>query len=128
MATKQSAYLNRKVYQGEDGNVSKEGFVFTFAANAIGDVVQGRYFPAGCKITGVEYVNAALGTSVTLDVKIGDTTLVSGLSVSTAGSGYKPVESVITTTDNTVLSAVVGGGAATGKATIRVHYEYIGTV
>ena len=109
MATKNSTLLNKRVYQGEDGNVSKEGFSYTLASAQIGDVINGLKFPAGTKATGVEYINAALGTGVTLDVKLGSTTLVSGLSCSAAGKGYIPVADVLTA-DNALFSLVVGGG------------------
>ncbi len=128
MATKQASSLNKRVYQGEDGNLSKEGFVYTFAADAVGTEIQGLRLPAGLRITGVEYVNAALGASVTFDVKVGSTTLVAGISASAANSGYKPIEHVDTTVDNTILSVVVGGAAATGKLTVRIHYTAIGTL
>lgn len=128
MATKNSTLLNKRVYQGEDGNVSKEGFSFTFAGDAAATVVQGLKFPAGTKATGVEYINAALGTGVTLDVKLGSTTLVSALSCAAAGKGYIPVADVLTA-DNALFSlVVVGGGAATGAVTFRLVYESIGTL
>ena len=50
MATKKSTLLNKRVYQGEDGNVSKEGFSFTFAGDAAATVVQGLKFPAGTRL------------------------------------------------------------------------------
>ena len=127
MATKNSTLLNKRVYQGEDGNVSKEGFSFTFAGDAAATVVQGLKFPAGTKATGVEYINAALGAGVTLDVKLGSTTLVSALSCAVAGKGYIPVADVLTA-DNALFSLVVGGGAATGAVTFRLVYESLGTL
>lgn len=127
MATKNSTLLNKRVYQGEDGNVSKEGFSFTFAGDAAATVVQGLKFPAGTKATGVEYINAALGTGVTLDVKLGSTTLVSALSCAAAGKDYIPVADVLTA-DNALFSLVVGGGAATGAVTFRLVYESLGTL
>ena len=127
MATKNSTLLNKRVYQGEDGNVSKEGFSFTFAGDAAATVVQGLKFPAGTKATGVEYINAALGAGVTLDVKLGSTTLVSALSCAVAGKGYIPVADVLTA-DNALFSLVVGGGAATGAVTFRLVYESTGTL
>lgn len=127
MATIKATTLNKPVYQGEDGNVSKEGFSYTFAAQAIGTIVQGLKFPAGTKVTGVEYINAALGTSATLDVKLGDTTLVSGLSVAAAGKGYTPVDDTLINSDS-IMSLVVGGAAPTGKVTFRLVYESIGTL
>ncbi len=127
MATIKASTLNKRVYQGEDGNVSKEGFSYTFAGQAIGTIVQGLKFPAGTKVTGVEYINAALGTSVTLDVKLGTTTLVSGLNCAAAGKGYIPVEEVLIDADS-ILSLVAGGAAPTGKVTLRLVYESIGTL
>lgn len=127
MATKNSTLLNKRVYQGEDGNVSKEGFSFTFAGDAAATVVQGLKFPAGTKATGVEYINAALGAGVTLDVKLGSTTLVSALSCAVAGKGYIPVADVLTA-DNALFSLVVVGGVATGAVTFRLVYESLGTL
>lgn len=127
MATKNSTLLNKRVYQGEDGNVSKEGFSFTFAGDAAATVVQGLKFPAGTKATAIEYINAALGTSVTLDVKLGDTTLVSALSCAAAGKGYIPVADTLITADS-IFSLVVGGAAATGAVTFRLVYESTGTL
>lgn len=127
MATIKATTLNKRVYQGEGGNVSKEGFTYTFAGQAIGTIVQGLKFPAGTKVTGVEYVNAALGTGATMDVKIGDTTLVSALSVAAAGKGYIPVEDTLITADS-ILSLVAGGAAPTGKVTFRLVYESLGTL
>lgn len=127
MTTKKAGFLNKPVYQGEGGNVSKAGFDYTFASAQIGDVIQGRKFPAGMKATGVEYINAALGTSVTLDVKLGDTTLVSGLSCAAAGKGYIPVSSNTLTADS-VFSLVVGGAAANGAVTFRLVYEAVGVL
>ena len=127
MATKKSTLLNKPVYQGEDGNVSKEGFSFTFAGDAAATVVQGLKFPAGTKATAIEYINAALGTSVTLDVKLGDTTLVSALSCAAAGKGYIPVADTLITADS-IFSLVVGGAAATGAVTFRLVYESTGTL
>ena len=127
MATKNSTLLNKRVYQGEDGNVSKEGFSYTLASAQIGDVINGLKFPAGTKATGVEYINSALGSGVTLDVKLGSTTLVSALSCAVAGKGYIPVADVLTA-DNALFSLVVGGGAATGAVTFRLVYESLGTL
>ena len=127
MATKKSTLLNKPVYQGEDGNVSKEGFSFTFAGDAAATVVQGLKFPAGTKATAVEYINAALGASVTLDVKLGDTTLVSALSCAAAGKGYIPVADTLITADS-IFSLVVGGAAATGAVTFRLVYESLGNL
>ena len=127
MATKNSTLLNKRVYQGEDGNVSKEGFNYTLASAQIGDVINGLKFPAGTKATGVEYINAALGTGVTLDVKLGSTTLVSALSCAAAGKGYIPVADTLITTDS-IFSLVIGGAAATGAVTFRLVYESIGTL
>ena len=127
MATKNSTLLNKRVYQGEDGNVSKEGFSYTLAAEQIGDVINGLKFPAGTKATAIEYINAALGANVTLDVKLGGTTLVSGLSCAAAGKGYIPVADVLTA-DNALFSLVVGGGVATGAVTFRLVYESLGTL
>lgn len=128
MAIKKSNLLGKAVYQGSAGNSSKAGFSFTFAADAATTVIEGRQFPAGCKLTGIEYINAALGASVTIDVKLGDATLIAGLSCAAAGSGYKPIEDALTAVDNTTLSLVVGGAAATGKVTFRAHYEVVGTL
>lgn len=127
MATKKSTLLNKPVYQGEDGNVSKEGFSYTLASAQIGDVINGLKFPAGTKATGVEYINAALGTGVTLDVKLGSTTLVSALSCAAAGKGYIPVNDTLITADS-IFSLVVGGAAATGAVIFRLVYESIGTL
>lgn len=127
MATKKSTLLNKRVYQGEGGNVSKEGFNYTLASAQIGDVINGLKFPAGTKATGVEYINAALGTGVTLDVKLGSTTLVSALSCAAAGKGYIPVNDTLITADS-IFSLVVGGAAATGAVTFRLVYESIGTL
>ena len=127
MTIKDSTLLNKPVYQGEGGNVSKEGFSYTLAAAQIGDVINGLEFPAGTKATAIEYINAALGANVTLDVKLGGTTLVSGLSCAAAGKGYIPVEDVLTA-DNALFSLVVGGGVATGAVTFRLVYESLGTL
>ena len=127
MTIKDSTLLNKPVYQGEGGNVSKEGFSYTLAAAQIGDVINGLKFPAGTKATAIEYINAALGANVTLDVKLGGTTLVSGLSCAAAGKGYIPVADVLTA-DNALFSLVVGGGVATGAATFRLVYESLGTL
>ena len=127
MTIKDSTLLNKPVYQGEGGNVSKEGFSYTLAAAKIGDVINGLKFPAGTKATAIEYINAALGASVTLDVKLGGTTLVSGLSCAAAGKGYIPVADVLTA-DNALFSLVVGGGVATGAVTFRLVYESLGTL
>lgn len=127
MTIKDSTLLNKPVYQGEGGNVSKEGFSYTLAAAQIGDVINGLKFPAGTKATAIEYINAALGANVTLDVKLGGTTLVSGLSCAAAGKGYIPVADVLTA-DNALFSLVVGGGVATGAVTFRLVYESLGTL
>ena len=84
MATKQATLLNKPVYHGEEGNQSKVGFNYTFAATASGDVIEGRRIPAGCRITGYEYVNAALGTSVTMTLKVGDTTIGTAIEIGRA--------------------------------------------
>lgn len=128
MPTIQSSLLNKTVYQGAAGNVSKVGFSITLAAAAIGTIVQGRTLPGGIKITGVEYINAALGTGVTVDIKAGDATLVSALSCAAAGKGYIPIDDVSIPTDFNLLSLVIGGGAATGKVTARLFYEVIGNL
>ena len=127
MTIKDSTLLNKPVYQGEGGNVSKEGFSYTLAAKQIGDVINGLKFPAGTKATAIEYINTALGANVTLDVKLGGTTLVSGLSCAAAGKGYIPVADVLTA-DNALFSLVVGGGVATGAVTFRLVYESLGTL
>ena len=127
MTIKDSTLLNKPVYQGEGGNVSKEGFSYTLAAAQIGDVINGLKFPAGTKATAIEYINTALGANVTLDVKLGGTTLVSGLSCAAAGKGYIPVADALTA-DNALFSLVVGGGVATGAVTFRLVYESLGTL
>lgn len=127
MTIKNSTLLNKPVYQGEGGNVSKEGFSYTLAAAQIGDVINGLKFPAGTKATAIEYINTALGANVTLDVKLGGTTLVPGLSCAAAGKGYIPVADVLTA-DNALFSLVVVGGVATGAVTFRLVYESLGTL
>lgn len=127
MATKKSTLLNKPVYHGEEGNQSKVGFNYTFAADASGTIIEGRRIPAGCRITGYEYVNAALGTSVTMTLKVGDTTIGKAIACATAGQAYVPVANVDITADS-VFTVTVGGAAATGALTVRLIYEYVGTL
>ena len=127
MATKQASMLYKPVYHGEEGNQSKAGGDYTFAADASGTIIQLRKLPLGTKITGVEYVNAALGTSVTLNIAVGATTLISALACASAGNGYRPVTDVTLTADS-FLTLTVGGAAATGAVTVRVIYEFVGNL
>ena len=127
MATKQASLLYKPVYHGEEGNLSKVGGSYTFAADASGTIIQLRKLPIGTKITGVEYVNAALGASVTLDIAVGATTLVSALACATAGYGYRPVADALLAADS-FLTVTVGGASATGAVTVRVMYEYVGNL
>ena len=78
-------------------------------------------------MTGVEYVNAALGTSVTMTISVGATALISALAMATAGNGYRPVTDLVLDADQD-LTLTVGGAAATGALTVRVHYEYEGNL
>jgi hypothetical protein len=128
MTTINHSMMSKHMYQGPFGNLSKSGFTYTFKANPIGDVVNGRQLPAGACITGVEYINDALGSGVTIDIKAGSNVLVSALACAAAGSGYRPVADTMITDDFTPLSIVAGGAAATGKVTIRVLYDMIGTL
>jgi len=127
MATKQASMFFKPVYHGEAGNCSKVGGAYTFAADASGTVIQLRRLPIGAKVTGVEYVNAALGTSVTMTISVGATALISALAMATAGNGYRPVTDLVLDADQD-LTLTVGGAAATGALTVRVHYEYEGNL
>ena len=127
MATKQATLLNKAVYHGEEGNLSKAGFSYTFASDASGTVIEGRRIPAGVRITGYEYVNAALGASTTLTIKVGDTTIGTTIATATAGAAYVPTTETLITSD-ALLTLTVGGATATGAATVRLVYEYVGTL
>lgn len=128
MTTINHSMMSKPMYQGPFGNLSKVGFTYTFKANSIGDVINGRQLPAGACITGVEYINDALGSGATIDIKAGSNVLVSALTCAAAGSGYRPVAETMIADDFTPLAVVVGGAAATGKVTIRVLYDMIGTL
>lgn len=127
MATKQSTLLNKPVYHGDSGNQSKVGFNHTFASDASGTVIEGRRIPAGTRVTGYEYVNAALGASVTLTLKVGDTTIGTAIAAATAGGAYVPVANVDVAAD-ALMTLTVGGATATGAVTVRLVYEYVGTM
>jgi len=123
------AVTGRRWFVGSFGNLSiSPKQAVTLAAVASGNSVAfGDKMPAGIKIVGVKLKTGALGASTTLTIKAGETALVSAVSTASAVHSILPVDDVLLTED-TDLSLVIGGGAATGDVAFALLYEVVGTL
>lgn len=129
MATTTLNRTGKRWYIGEAGNLSiSPTLKATLAATPAGDVVVfGDKVEPNIKIVGVRLLTAALGSSTTITLKVGTTTLVNAQSTASAVNVLIPVDDVVTTEDQS-LSLTVGGAAATGSVKFKLDYENIGNL
>lgn len=119
----------RRWFVGAFGNLSiSPTLVAKLAAVPAGDVIAfGDKVEPNLKVVGVSLITSALGASTTLTVKIGTTTIVNEEDTVTAVAKYIPVDDLFTK-EGHELTLTVGGGAATGTAKLKLHYEVIGNL
>ncbi|MBL0492799.1 hypothetical protein ACK34T_04385 [Aeromonas veronii] len=119
----------RRWFVGAFGNLSiSPTFIAKLAAVPSGDVIAfGDKVEPNLKVVGVSLITSALGASTTLTVKIGTTTIVNAEGTVTAMTKYIPVDDLFTK-EGQELTLIVGGGAATGTAKLKLHYEVIGNL
>lgn len=120
---------------GPYGNSSLVARSITLAAAAIATGIDFIELPPGTKLNDVKLINDALGASTTLSVGLrypnadgtdSATALLAAASTSSAGArtgAFHPM----TFDTPLVVTGTVGGAAATGKVTLHVIYEYVGT-
>ena len=126
MATITAPTMRDRVYaNGAHGNLSLEIGKVTLSAAAVDDVAELLEFPVGMKFVGVRVVSDGLGASVTVDIKVGDTVLVSDVDVSAAGSVIEACTPVYTEKKQS-LTATIKGGAATGELIVMPEYLAVG--
>ncbi|RLM26505.1 hypothetical protein BIY29_05450 [Brenneria alni] len=126
MAIIQAPSIRDAVYQGPQGNLSIAESSVTLSAAAIGDVVELLEMPIGMRIYSVDVVSEALGADVTVTIKSGDQTLVAAASHAAAVARSVPVSPYSTVTAGEKITAVIAGGAATGRLVVNVKYVAVG--
>ncbi|HDO1376057.1 TPA: hypothetical protein P2R00_003350 [Aeromonas veronii] len=119
----------RRWFVGAFGNLSiSPTFIAKLAAVPAGDVIVfGDKVEPNLKVVGVSLITDALGASTTLTVKIGTTTIVNAEDTAAAVTRYMPVDDVVTA-EGQEITLIVGGGAATGTAKLKLHYEVVGNL
>lgn len=116
------------------GNVQRARLVYTAAAAAENDVIYMGVIPAYSYVTDSRLVNAALGATNTLAMKLVDAAgvdivgggLATGVDASTAGSVSATLAPLWLTEDAYVVVVKTGLGSATGQIDALVDYEYVG--
>ncbi|SHO54406.1 hypothetical protein [Vibrio quintilis] len=117
MAVINAPSMHDRIYVGSHGNVSLETASVTLSKAAADTEVNLLELPIGLQIESVRVISDGIGSTV--DIKIGDTTLVSGMDVSTKTSELQVCEHY--TTEKANLKAVLGG-ESTGKLTVKIEY------
>lgn len=119
----------RRWFIGPFGNLSiSPTFIAKLAAVRAGDeVVFGDQVEPNLKVIGVTLISTALGASTTITAKIGDTTIIKAEGTSAEVAKYFPVDDLMTLRGQQI-SLTIGGGAATGTAKLKLHYEVVGNL
>lgn len=121
-------------YSGEEGNQSVAQGTYTATTTTINDTVYLLKLYAGSKINGVKLINAAMGTSATVDVGFqyvnGEsgsalTAFFAAQAVSTAGMAHSAARPVKILYDAYVI-ITFKGAAQTGLLDVVVEYEFRG--
>lgn len=126
MATIQAKTMRDTVYQGTHGNVSVAVGQVSLNAAAMDDVVQLLEMPVGMRIHTVDVISDALGADVTIEIKSGQATLVPAAAHSSAVVKSVPIVPYTTADDGEIITAVIAGGAATGRLVVNVQYVAMG--
>lgn len=116
------------------GNVQRTRLKYTAAAAAENDVIYLGMIPAYSYVTDARVVNAALGATNGITVKLVDNAgvdvvgggLVTVADASTAGSARSDIVPLKLTEDAYVVALKTGAGTATGDIHALVDYEYVG--
>lgn len=116
-------------FVGSFGNLSiSPTLVAKLAAVPSGDVIAfGDKVEPNLKVVGATLISSALGASTTLTVTVGSTVIINAENTVSAVSKYFPVDDLMTAQDQEI-TLTVGGGAATGTAKLKLHYEVIGNL
>ena len=131
-----AASVNNAVYAGEEGNLSADLGLYTFAAGQIGDTVDLQTIPAGTQLLDLDIIFAALGAGSTLsfgwrykDGSAGGSATALLAATSTAAAGVASASfTPITFLNTAILYATIAGGAVTGELDTRTTYIYKGTL
>ncbi|MGD6739665.1 hypothetical protein ACN08N_23540 [Photobacterium leiognathi subsp. mandapamensis] len=114
------------VYAGAAGNLSVAFGEVTLKAAAANTEVSLLELPLGLKVIGVRIATAeGLGAGVSVDLKLGEAVIKSGVDVAAASAVVIPVQPVYLT-EKTVLTAVVKGATATGAIAVMPEYVSVG--
>ncbi|WP_256384418.1 hypothetical protein [Photobacterium toruni] len=114
------------VYTGAAGNLSVAFGEVTLKAAAANTEVSLLELPIGLKVVGVRIATAAgLGAGVKFDLKLNNVVVQADINVAAASSVVVPVQPVYLK-ENTVLTAVVKGAAATGSIAVMPEYVVVG--
>ncbi|MFM5581834.1 hypothetical protein ACET8Y_03735 [Aeromonas veronii] len=114
---------------GAFGNLSiSPTLVAKLAAVPAGDVVDfGDKVEPNLKVVGVTLFTTALGANTTITAKIGDTTIIKEEGTAAEVTKYYPVDDLMTQ-EGQEITLTIGGGAATGTAKLKLHYEVVGNL
>ncbi|SIQ71034.1 hypothetical protein SAMN05880558_10530 [Aeromonas sp. RU39B] len=129
MAKKTLVKTLRRWFVGAFGNLSvSPTMVATLSATPADDVVAfGDPVEPNLKVIGATLTTTALGASTTLTVKVGDKTIINAQNTVAAVNAYVPVDDLVTN-EGQEITLTVGGGAATGTAKLKLHYEVLGNL
>lgn len=129
MSTIQAPSYNRPVYQGTHGNLSVAVGQYIASATASGTQIDLISLPPGCRVaTVLAYTDTGMGTGVGVKVSLGSSVVATVGDMSAAGTSTTVPVALPYTTDETIVSTTITGGAATGDLIIEVFYIYEGTL
>lgn len=121
---------------GPYGNSSRIHRQITLSAAAAATAIDFAELPPGTKLSDIRTINDALGASTTMSYGLrypnaGDgtdsaTALLAAAASSSAGVRNGAFHPMIFDVP-VIVTGTVGGAAATGKITVELIYEYIGT-
>lgn len=116
-------------FVGAFGNLSiSPTLVAKLAAVPADDVVAfGDKVEPNLKVVGVTLFTTALGANTTITAKIGDATIIKAEGTAAAVAKYYPVDDLLTQ-EGQEITLTIGGGAATGTAKLKLHYEVVGNL
>jgi hypothetical protein len=128
MATIYAPSLSRAIYQGALGNLSQVDV--TYKANNVkaGDEVWLLEITQGVKVTGVAIISDELGAGASIELKLGDTSLIPATSVEVAGQIVQAIKPVMVADAPLPLALAVSGAAITGEVTVLLNYQFVGTL
>lgn len=131
MATVLSGQLKNVPVNGPFGNKGTLHYRYVFAALPIADDVELGPLPGGIKVNDVRMVNAALGASTTVSLGHRNPSGASAASLlaataTNAVASTRMALAPVSFTEDSRLTATVGGAAATGAIDVIVDYELVG--